>query len=93
MDYREHTMVRFQNGTPTAVWYSQHDYGQAYTYEAVQKVGKRPIAFSAKGSHANYPRAGKHDLHVQGISPPSILLLILIHYFLYRAQNSGQNSV
>lgn len=50
----EHNMVRFQNGTPTAVWYSQHEFGFAFTYSAVQKIGKRPVSFSAKGSHANY---------------------------------------
>ncbi|KAL2064657.1 hypothetical protein VTL71DRAFT_3795 [Oculimacula yallundae] len=50
----EHNMIRFQNGTPTAVWYSQHEFGFAFTYAAVQKIGKRPVAFSAKGSHANY---------------------------------------
>jgi hypothetical protein len=56
-------MIRFHDGAPDSVWYSQHEYGEAFTYEAVQKVGKRPIAFSAKGSHANYAKAGKHDLH------------------------------
>lgn len=33
----EHNMVRFQNGTPTAVWYSQHSNGEAFTYDTVQK--------------------------------------------------------
>ena len=56
-------MVRFRDGIPTAVWYSQHEYGEAFTYEAVRKAGLRPICFSAKGSHANYAVAGKHDLH------------------------------
>jgi hypothetical protein len=56
-------MIRFDHGLPQSIWYSQHEYGEAFTYDAVQKVGKRPIAFSAKGSHANYAVAGKHDLH------------------------------
>jgi hypothetical protein len=56
-------MIRFDHGVPQSIWYSQHEYGEAFTYEAVKKVGMRPIAFSAKGSHANYAVARDHDLH------------------------------
>lgn len=56
-------MVRFKNGEPQAVWYSQHDFGEAFSYSAVLKSGKRPISFSARGSHANYATADAHDLH------------------------------
>ncbi|TVY89114.1 putative vacuolar protein sorting-associated protein [Lachnellula willkommii] len=59
----EHNMIRFKNGEPQAIWYSQHEYGEAFTYDAVNKIGKRPIGFSAKGSHANYAVSGAHDLH------------------------------
>jgi hypothetical protein len=64
-------MVRFENGVPKAVWYSQHEYGEAYSYDAVPKAGKRPLAFSARGSHANYVKAGSHDLHAGSKSPHS----------------------
>ena len=37
----EHTMVRFENGKPKAVYYSEHFFGRAYTYEAVEKIGNR----------------------------------------------------
>jgi hypothetical protein len=30
-------MVRFQNGVPSVVWYSQHATGQAFKYEVVLK--------------------------------------------------------
>ena len=60
---REHNMIRFKGGSPTHVWYSQHEYGEAFLYQALPKVGGRPISYSAKGSHANYAFAGKHDLH------------------------------
>lgn len=33
----EHNMVRFQNGVPQAVWYSQHSNGEAFTYNATEK--------------------------------------------------------
>lgn len=35
----EHTMVRFQDGTPQAIWYSQHSNGEAFTYDATEKYG------------------------------------------------------
>ena len=37
----EHTLVRFQNGQPKAVFFSEHNFGSAYSYEAVEKFGKR----------------------------------------------------
>ena len=33
----EHNMVRFQNGKPQAVWYSQHANGQAFYYDTTVK--------------------------------------------------------
>jgi hypothetical protein len=30
-------MIRFVNGVPKFVWYSQHASGQAFTYQAVEK--------------------------------------------------------
>lgn len=37
----EHTLVRFQHGKPKAVFFSEHSFGDAYSYEAVEKIGKR----------------------------------------------------
>jgi hypothetical protein len=37
----EHTVVRFQHGEPKAVFFSEHSFGEAYTYEAIEKIGKR----------------------------------------------------
>jgi hypothetical protein len=59
-------MIRFENGEPKSIWYSQHEYGQALNFGAVEKIGKRPVAYSARGSHANYAATGKHDLHLLG---------------------------
>ncbi|KAF1988804.1 hypothetical protein K402DRAFT_327813 [Aulographum hederae CBS 113979] len=56
----EHTMVRFHKGKPKVVFFSQHSGGDAYHYEAVEKFGKRPIAYSATGTHAMYATPGTH---------------------------------
>lgn len=37
----EHTLIRFHHGKPEYVFVSEHYFGQAYTYEAVEKIGKR----------------------------------------------------
>ncbi|KAK6342276.1 hypothetical protein TWF730_001752 [Orbilia blumenaviensis] len=72
----EHIMVRFQNGVPSALWYSQHADGQAFTYDAVQKLGKRPIGYSAKGSHANYALDGNHDHTIPNFNLPGAFFLV-----------------
>ena len=37
----EHSLVRFQDGKPKVVFFSEHNFGSAYSYSAVEKVGKR----------------------------------------------------
>ncbi|KAL8720430.1 MAG: hypothetical protein Q9225_002720 [Loekoesia sp. 1 TL-2023] len=66
----EHCLVRFQHGKPKYVFLSEHYFGQAYTYEAVEKIGKRPVIYSAVGTHAMYAIPGRH---------PYILPLGLLH--------------
>ena len=41
--YREHNMIRFVDGVPKHVWFSQHANGEAYTFDALEKdaSGKR----------------------------------------------------
>lgn len=56
----EHCMMRFENGVPKGVFFSEHAGGQAYAYEAVEKRGVRPIIYSAVGSHAMYALPGNH---------------------------------
>ena len=56
----EHSMVRFQNGTPEAVYISEHGAGEAYAYHAIEKYGKRPVIYSATGTHAIYATPGLH---------------------------------
>jgi hypothetical protein len=61
----EHSLIRFHNGKPKAVFFSAHSGGLAYAYDAVEKgKGKgregRPVLYSALGSHAMYAQPGKH---------------------------------
>ena len=42
----EHSLVRFQNGVPKAVFFSEHSFGEAYAYDAVEKIGKRVSLFT-----------------------------------------------
>ena len=78
----EHTTVRFHNGVPKAVFFSEHAFGEAYTWDAVEKIGKRvsltiytnaassdtqqPVGFSATGTHAMYATAGVHPYVLPG---------------------------
>ena len=56
----EHSAIRFQHGEPKAVFVSEHNFGSAYSYEAVEKIGKRPVIYSAYGTHAMYALPGLH---------------------------------
>jgi hypothetical protein len=62
----EHTAVRFVHGKPTQVWFSEHNFGSTYTYDAVEKLGKRPVVYSATGTHAMYGTAGTHPYILPG---------------------------
>lgn len=69
----EHNVIRFQDGQPTAIWYSQHGNGQAFTYRAAEKdkiSNLRPLSYSAIGSHANYAIAGTHDHLIPDLNFP-----------------------
>ncbi|OAX79774.1 hypothetical protein ACJ72_05906 [Emergomyces africanus] len=70
----EHNMIRFENGEPQAIWYSQHAAGQAFEYQATEKQGLRPVGYSANGSHAVYATPGTHDHTIPGIDLPGGLL-------------------
>lgn len=37
----EHTLIRFQHGEPKLLFLSEHNFGEAYSYGAVEKIGRR----------------------------------------------------
>lgn len=57
-------MVRFLDGVPQAVFYSQHSDGQGYAYNATEKLGVRPVIYVAEGSHVSnrIPEPGSNGL-------------------------------
>lgn len=69
----EHNAIRFQNGVPSQIWYSQHSGGQAFSYEATEKYKNtgRPVTYSANGTHANYATPGDHDHIIPGANLPA----------------------
>ena len=68
-------MIRFQNGVPSQVWFSQHSFGEAFTYDCLEKQGVRPFVYSGNGSHANYAVNGTHDHTIPNLNLPDNGLL------------------
>ncbi|KAK9900798.1 hypothetical protein P389DRAFT_193045 [Cystobasidium minutum MCA 4210] len=56
----EHTMIRFQDGNPIAIYLSQHNSGTAYEWDAIMKMpdGNRPTIYVGLGDHACYAMPG-----------------------------------
>ncbi|KAK5164380.1 uncharacterized protein LTR77_010076 [Saxophila tyrrhenica] len=72
----EHTMVRFKDGKPQAIWYSQHSNGEAFEYRVVKKYnnGARPVVYIGNGTHANYAIPGDHDHAIPNVNLPQGLV-------------------
>ncbi|KAB5592401.1 putative effector protein [Ceratobasidium theobromae] len=66
----EAILIRFLNGKPQSIHYSQHEDGTAYTYAATDKVGSRPLVFVSGGGHTNYPTPGDHKREFFGQNFP-----------------------
>ncbi|PNS19617.1 hypothetical protein CAC42_7461 [Sphaceloma murrayae] len=69
----EHNVIRFNNGVPSQIWYSQHSNGEAFTYTTIQKEGIRPLVFSSNGSHANYATTGAQDRVLPDLDLPGLV--------------------
>ena len=96
-------MIRFSNGIPQYVWYSQHANGQAFKYSILEKHTDktRPIAYSANGSHALYAIGGTHDHTIPNFNLPGGFLedhtergvfwdpLLAAYYYKYDAASNS----
>lgn len=60
----EGVTVVLQNGTPTGISYSQHQARRWIAWSAQTRLATHPVVYVARGSHANYPRSGRHDVQV-----------------------------
>ncbi|EXJ54022.1 hypothetical protein A1O7_09359 [Cladophialophora yegresii CBS 114405] len=59
----EHNMIRFVDEKPVGIYFSHHAGGEVCVWDdesCLSKRGERPVVFSARGSHANYPSEGSH---------------------------------
>ena len=63
-------MIRFKDSVPSQVWFSQHSFGEAFTYGTLEKQGLRPVVYSGNGSHANYAIAGTHEHTIPEVNLP-----------------------
>ncbi|PSR99156.1 hypothetical protein BD289DRAFT_58182 [Coniella lustricola] len=60
----EHSMTRFVDGVPYAIYLSEHSAGSAYYWDVMDfstQDANRPITYVANGSHANYATAGTQE--------------------------------
>ncbi len=60
----EGVTVVLENGAPLGASYSQHQ-GRAWiAWSALSKTGLHPVVYVARGSHAEYPKAGHYSIRV-----------------------------
>ncbi len=48
-------------GHPDIAVYAQHRFGELREWDGIEKLGERPVAYVARGSHASYFEAGFHQ--------------------------------
>jgi hypothetical protein len=68
-DWESVSVILDAAGKPLLAGYSQHEEGRRREWSKVQKVGARPRAFVALGSHANYFTPGVHRFDPRIIEP------------------------
>jgi hypothetical protein len=60
----EGVTVVLENGVPLGAAYSQHQGRKWITWPALPKTVTHPVVYVARGSHADYPKAGRYSIRV-----------------------------
>jgi hypothetical protein len=60
----EGVTVVLENNTPRGATYSQHQGRKWVAWSALSTTGGHPIVYVARGSHAEYPKAGSYSIRV-----------------------------
>jgi hypothetical protein len=60
----EGVTVVLANGKPLGATYSQHQGRKWIAWSALSRTAGHPIVYVARGSHAEYPRAGRYSIRV-----------------------------
>ena len=60
----EGVTVVLENGTQLGATYSQHQGRKWFAWSALSTTGGHPIVYVARGSHAEYPKAGGYSIRV-----------------------------
>ncbi len=60
----EGVTVVLKHGAPLGATYSQHQGRKWIAWSALPKTATHPVVYVARGSHAEYPKAGRHSTQV-----------------------------
>ena len=60
----EGVTVVLENGAPLGAAYSQHQGRKWIAWSALRKAATHPVVYVARGSHADYPKAGRYSIRV-----------------------------
>jgi len=60
----EGVTVVLERGAPLGALYSQHQGRKWIAWSGLTKTAGHPVAYVAKGSHAEYPKAGRYSIRV-----------------------------
>lgn len=60
----EGVTVVLRDGVPLGATYSQHQGRKWIAWSALRRSAKHPLVYVARGSHAEYPKAGRYSIRV-----------------------------